>query len=48
MKTLVGSPEPERPRNERVVWATNGTNTTADGAGGGNVRIEWVRINDQR
>lgn len=48
MRTLVGSPEPERPRNEPLVWAANGTNTRSVNASGGNVRIDWQRIDATR
>lgn len=43
MKTLVGTPDPERPRNA-ATW-TNGTGTTASAA---NVRVDWIGINRQR
>lgn len=42
-RTLVGTPDPHRPRNESV-W-TNCAGTTASA---GNVRVDWLRINDQR
>lgn len=44
MRTLVGAPDPQRPRNEPVAW-TNGTGTTATA---GNVRIDWLRLDASR
>jgi hypothetical protein len=43
VKTLVATPDPQRPRNE-LVW-TNGTSTTATG---GNTRVDWRRIDATR
>ena len=43
-RTLVATPDPQRPRNEPIAW-TNGTGTTA---AGGNVRVDWSRLDIQR
>lgn len=43
MKTLVGTPDPQHPRNA-ATW-TNSTGTTATG---GNVRVDWSAVNVNR
>lgn len=43
MKTLIGTPDQPRPRNE-ITW-TNGMGTTASAS---NVRIDWAGVNVQR
>jgi hypothetical protein len=40
VKTLTGTPDPQRPRNA-ATW-TAGTSTTASAA---NARVDWITIN---
>ncbi len=49
MKTLVGTPEQPRHRNN-VSWTTagKGGNCINDGTGGGNRLIDWLQVNTQR
>lgn len=41
MRTLVGCPEPNRPRNEPIAWTTGTTTNTTVTAG-------WVRLDVKR
>lgn len=47
-RTALACPEPGRHRNEPIAWTTGTTTGPADGTGGGNVRIEWLRVDTQR
>jgi hypothetical protein len=42
LRTAVAAPEPERRRNEPIVWTS--TTTTADS----NAIVKWVRIDSTR